>query len=170
MSIEFEDNSARITAELNEKTAAFLEEAAGELEAQTKRNTTSLGGHKWFAQIAGAWTHKVDDAKGEAVVGNPLQAALWTEFGTGEYAVHKDGRKGYWVYVKNDGNPDAAVKGGKTYTLEEARKIVAMMRKKGLDAHYTKGQRPKRALENAFNACKEPLKRRLEEILKGLGT
>ena len=39
MSVLFEDNSIRVKEALNEAIIAYLHEAAGEVEAQAKRNT-----------------------------------------------------------------------------------------------------------------------------------
>ena len=164
--VRFEDNSIKVKEALGDAAISYLYEAAGELEAQTKRN---MPPGQWFARQKGEWTYKVDEGRLEAKVGNPMQQSLWTEFGTGEYAAKGDGRKGYWVYVKgSDGSTTS--KGGNSYTLAEAKRIVAMMRADGLDAHYTKGQSPKRPLENAFTSLKSALIRRAEQIMKGLGS
>ena len=162
MSVEFTDYSAKVKSALNDAAVAYLYEAAGELEAQTKRN---IPPGQWFAQQKNAWNHIVDESKCEAVIGNPMEQSLWTENGTGEYALNGDGRKGYWVYVKGSGG-STTTKGGKQYTLKEAKQIVAMMRSDGLDAHYTKGQSAKRPLYKAFTALKSKLIRRAEQVLK----
>lgn len=161
--IEFQDNSIKVKAVLDESMVAFLYEVAGELEAQAKENMPT--GH-WNSQIKNAWGYKVDEEKGIAYVGNPLESSLWVEFGTGEYALNGDGHKGYWVYI-NDGENHSASYDGKSYTKDEARRVVAMLRTDGYDAHYTKGQHPKRPLFNAFTTKKDSLKNRLAQILKG---
>lgn len=166
MAVKFTDNSAKVKGALNDAVIAYLYEAGGELEAQTKRNMPP--GH-WNSQIKNSWMYEVDEAKGTATIGNPLEAALWVEFGTGEYSISpKGGRKGYWVYVSDSSKPQNSYtySGGKQYTLQEARSIVAMMRAKGLDAHYTKGQAPKRPLFHAFNTQKGALIKRAQEVLK----
>lgn len=161
MSVEFHDFSLQVKEAMEDACVAYLYEAAGELEAQTKRN---MPNGQWYAQQKSKWKYAVDENKLEAKVGNPMQQSLWTEFGTGEYALNGDGRKGYWVYVKgNESSVDS--NGGKSYTLSEAKQIVAMMRADGLDAHYTKGQTPKRPFENAFNTLKNALIRRAQSIL-----
>ena len=163
MSVELINNSIRVKEAMQEACVAYLHEAAGELQAQTAQN---MPPGQWFAQQKTKWNYVVDENKLEATVGNPMQQSLWTEFGTGEYALHGDGRKGYWVYVKgSDGS--ATSTGGKSYTLNKAKQIVAMMRADGLDAHYTKGQTPKRPFQQAFNSLKSALIRRAEEALKG---
>lgn len=136
MSVKFEDNSIKVKDALNDAVLHFLEEAAGELESQVKRNQTRVG----TGQTKNAWTHKVDESAGEAVVGNPLENSIWEEFGTGEYAVEGNGRKGGWTYQDDKG-----------------------------EWHKTKGKTPLRPLETAFTANKEKIKKRLESILKGLG-
>ena len=163
MSVELINNSIRVKEAMQEACVAYLHEAAGELQAQTAQN---MPPGQWFAQQKTKWNYVVDENKLEATVGNPMQQSLWTEFGTGEYALHGDGRKGYWVYVKgSDGSVTST--GGKSYTLNKAKQIVAMMRADGLDAHYTKGQTPKRPFQQAFNSKKSALIRRAEEALKG---
>lgn len=96
--VTFTDNSAKVKMELDEASIAYLYEAAGELEAQVKRNSRSKSG-----QLKGSWTYKVDEADGIATVGSPLENAIWEEYGTGEYAVNGDGRKGGWTYRDDKG-------------------------------------------------------------------
>lgn len=131
--IEYTDNSAMVKAALSEGVRAFLYEAGGELQAQTMRNSRVDTG-----QTKGSYQYKVQEGTGESTahVGSNLQNAIWEEFGTGEYALHGDGRKGGWKYV------DAKGKG-----------------------HFTRGKTANRPLYNAFNTLREKLKRRLQEIL-----
>ena len=88
-------------------------------------------------QLKNSWTYKVDESKGVCTVGSPLENAIWEEFGTGEYAIHGDGRKGGWYYQDDKGK-----------------------------WHHTFGKTPHRALQNAFNSLKTALMRRAEEVLK----
>ena len=133
MSVEFTDNSARVREALDAVVVAYLHEAGGELEAQVKRNSRVGTG-----QLKNAWTYIVDEAKQETVVGNPLENAIWDEFGTGEFALHGDGRKGGWTYRdEKDGT-----------------------------WHHTHGKTPHRAFQKAFNSLKAALIRRAEEVLK----
>ena len=134
MSVEFKDNSLKVKAALNEKTIAWLHEAAGEIESQTKRNTRVDTG-----QLKNSWANTVDESNGTATVGSPLENAVWEEFGTGQYALHGDGRKTAWTYKDRKGK-----------------------------WHRTSGKRPSRALNNAFASSKGKLKARLEQILKGM--
>lgn len=91
-------------------------------------------------QLKGSWAHLTDDSAYEATVGSPLQNAIWEEFGTGEYAAHGDGRKGGWSYQDDAG-----------------------------DWHHTRGKRPNRTLQRAFDSTKAAIIRRAQEIFKELG-
>lgn len=96
--VEFQDFSVEVKAALGDAALGFLEEAASEIESQTKRNSRVDTG-----QLKGSWTHLVDDSKMEATIGSPLENAIWEEFGTGEHAVNGDGRKGGWFYEDEKG-------------------------------------------------------------------
>lgn len=135
MAVKFEDYRIQVKAKMNDAVSQFLEEAAAEVESQTKRNQTRVD----TGQTKGGWTHVVDESKSEAVVGNPLENAIWEEFGTGEFALEGNGRKGGWFYVDAKG-----------------------------EGHFTRGKTPLRALHKAFESCKAMIKRRAEEIMKGL--
>lgn len=169
MAVRFVDNSIQIKNMLNDKAVAWLYEAGGELEAQTKDNMPPGG--EYYSQQKNAWKYNVDEKELTCKVGNPLEAALWTEFGTGEHSISpKGGRKGYWVYVKEDDvnlGTTYRYTGGKQYTLQEARRAVMYLREKGLDAHYTKGQTAKRPLFKAYTTLKTSLIRRAQEIFRG---
>lgn len=99
MSVQFKDYSKIIIDKINREGVAFLEEATGELEAQTKRNTKVDTG-----KTKGSWEHGVDEKKMEGYVGSRYKNALWEELGTGIYALNGDGRKDVpWVYRTPDG-------------------------------------------------------------------
>ena len=158
--VEFQDFSIKCKDVLDDAANQFLEEAASELEAQATRNSN------FSRNLHGSWKHVVNESKKEATVGNPMELAIWMELGTGEYALEGKGRKGYWVYVK--GNSSVKEQNpGKARTLEEAKMAVAILREKGLEAYYTKGQKPRRMLHNAFESKKAAIIRRAEQILKG---
>ena len=133
MSVQFTDNSAAVKAALDDAVKAYLYEAGGEIEAQVKRNSRVGSG-----QLKNSWTYKVDESKGETTIGSPLENAIWEEFGTGEYALHGDGRKGGWYYQDDKGK-----------------------------WHHTYGKTPHRAFQRAFNSLKNALISRAEQVLKG---
>lgn len=134
--IVFEDYSVQVKAAMGEACAAFLEEAGSEVETQAVRNQTRVDTSK----TKGAWTHKVDSAAKQVVIGNPEENAIWEEFGTGEYAL-KGGRKGGWVYRSS--------KDGKFYR--------------------TQGKTPLRPLYKAFQTTKPRIEKALAAKLKELG-
>ena len=130
--VEFTDNRIKVEAALNDSIVAFLYEAAVEVEAQTKIAQTRVDtGH-----TKGEWTHYVDEDKGEAVIGNPLENAIWEEYGTGEYALKDNGRKTPWAYKDERGN-----------------------------WHTTHGKKPLRPLQKAFDKTKGKIIKRLGSIL-----
>jgi hypothetical protein len=158
--VEFQDFSIQVKDALEDAALQFLEEAASELQAQAQRNSA------FSKNLHGSWKHVVNESDMEAQVGNPLELAIWMELGTGEYALEGKGRKGYWVYVK--GNSSVKEQNpGKARTLEEAKMAVAILREKGLEAYYTKGQKPRRMLHNAFETKKAAIIRRAEQVFKG---
>ena len=126
--VKLEDNTVKVKAAINDRVNAALEECAGELESQVKRNTRVD-----TYQLKSSWTHKVDEDKSEAVVGSALENAIWEEFGTGEYALNGDGRKGGWVYRDEKGK-----------------------------FHFTRGKKPRRPFFKAFKALKTAIIRKAE--------
>ena len=104
MSVVFKDYSKIVINKFNNNAVNWLEEASGELEAQTKRNTKVDTG-----KTKGSWEHVVHEHKLEAEVGSRYKNALWEELGTGIYALNGDGRKTKWVYRTEDGKFHATV-------------------------------------------------------------
>ena len=163
--VHLEDFSRLVIEAVKDAGVGILHEAAGEVVSQTQRNLGKEKG-RWHQEQKEQWQYKVDNNKLEATIGNPMERSLWTEFGTGDGAEGGKGRKGYWVYVKGSGDENRPPKGGKSYTLEEAKKIMAMLQADGLDAHITKGQKPKRPFRNAYNTARPKIERRAAQVLK----
>lgn len=132
MSVEFEDYRVQVKDALEKAGIKYLYEATGELQSQTQRNSRVDTG-----QTKGSYDYHVDEGKLVATIGSNLENAIWEEFGTGEYALHGDGRKGGWFYK------DA----------------------KGV-GHFTHGKKPNRPMHHAFNALKNGLIQRYAELLK----
>ena len=65
MAVIFNDFSDDVIRKINELGVAWLEEASGEVEAQTKRNTKVDTG-----KTKNSWEHNVYDHKLEAEVGS----------------------------------------------------------------------------------------------------
>lgn len=134
MDIQFINNSIRVKKSLKDKGVAWLNEACGELEGQTKRNSRVVSG-----KTKGSFRYAVDEERLEGAVGSSYENAIWEEYGTGEYALHGDGRKGGWFYVDERGK-----------------------------GHFTRGKRPKRPLYKAFTSLKSKLIKRAQEIFGGV--
>lgn len=87
-----------------------------------------------------SWTHTVDKKKAVVHIGSPYENALWEEFGTGIYAQNGNGRKDVpWVYRTPDGR-----------------------------YYRTKGKKPRKALQNAFNSMKNKIQAFFERRFKDL--
>lgn len=135
MSVEFKDFSIQVKAALKDIAPKVLEEVAGEVESQVKRNTAVDTG-----QTKNSWTHRVQSSGDQhtATIGSPLQNAVWEEFGTGEYALNGDGRKGGWFYVDEKGK-----------------------------GHFTHGKHPRRPLFKAYTTLKNKIIKRIQDAFKG---
>lgn len=133
--VEFRDHSIEVKNAMSSCVMKALEETSGELESQVVRNTAVDTG-----QLKGSWTHRITSTpeKSQAVVGSPLENAIWEEFGTGEYALNGNGRKGGWFYVDAKGN-----------------------------GHFTHGKRPRRAFWNAYTSLKSSLIKHIQDVFKG---
>ena len=97
--VVFEDFTIQCIGAIDSRINVALEECAGELESQVKRNTRVDTG-----KTKNSFRHKVDDEAHIAYVGSSDENAIWEEFGTGEHALNGDGRKGGWVYVDERGH------------------------------------------------------------------
>lgn len=160
--VEFKDFSMDVMAELDETTIAFLYEAAAEITSQAQR--TCVMEDDVGKRLKGSYANVVDESKGTATVGTPLEEGYWEEWGTGEYAAHGDGRKGWWVYIRGQ----ASQGGGQSYrTKEEAEEAAAFLRRvKGLDAVVTNGRPPNYTLERSFESKAGWAEDRLADMLK----
>lgn len=95
--IKFEDNRVKVYGSIDSAIEQFLTEASGEIVSQTARNSRVDTG-----QLKASWQGIV---KGnEAIVGSPLENAVWEEYGTGIHAENGNGRKGGWAYEDRHGN------------------------------------------------------------------
>lgn len=133
----FKDNRMIIKERMADHIEAALLECSAELVSQTARNTRVDTG-----KTKGSWASDVrrKGAGYEAVIGSPEENAIWEEFGTGEYALEGNGRKGGWAYI----DPDTG------------------------DRIWTRGKKPSRAFWNAWNSLKKTIQSHLNEVLKGL--
>lgn len=136
--VEFHDYTIKVKAAINDKIDAVLEECAAEIESQTQRNSrvAPVGGGK----TKNSFEHKVVESEHTAYIGSNYSNAIYEEFGTGEWALKGDGRKGGWSY-KSD-------KDGKWY--------------------HTRGKKPSRAFYRAYTSLKNKIINHIQESLKGL--
>lgn len=134
MSVKFTDNTAKVEQALADGVSGFLYEAGQLLQSRARDYVRVDTG-----QTKKSYAYQVEmEAHGGTVyVGNPLENAIWEEFGTGEYALNGNGRKGGWIYRSD----------------------------KDGQFHRTRGKTPKRPLYNAFAVSKGTILRRLQEIL-----
>ncbi len=99
MAVEFHDYTIKVKDAIDDRINAVLEECAGELESQVKRNTRVKTG-----KTKNSFQHKVVDSEHTAYIGSSDENAIWEEFGTGEHALKGNGRKGGWFYVDEKGD------------------------------------------------------------------
>ena len=131
----FEDNKVEVLREMRDGIDGLLLEVSAEIVAQTAKNTRVRTG-----QLKGSWAANVtkSDDKYTATIGSPLQNAIWEEFGTGEWALNGDGRKGGWAYT----DPKTG------------------------DRVWTIGKRPSRAFWNAYNTLKNKIINHMQSEFK----
>ena len=134
MSVEFIDNSIAVKNAIREASIKWLHEAAGEIQGQAMRNTRVDSG-----DTKQSWQYKVDESALKATIGSNLQNAIWEEFGTGQYALHGDGRKTPWSYQDRNGK-----------------------------WHTTKGKKPSRAFYKAYTMKKSQVKKAFESEMRGI--
>ena len=137
--------------------ACLLVERAAKINAQAISDTGNGEG------LAGSIASRIDDYEG--VIYTPLFFAPYVEYGTGIEATHpnKPGRQDVpWVFVKHSGQEGNTQK---SYTLEEAKQAMAILRGKGLDAYYTYGQKPQPFMRPALDDNREAIVEKLREGL-----
>ena len=151
--VEFEEFSFKVKDTMSELLWNALDEVGAEIESQAARNTRVSSG-----DTKRKWDHLVEQNEQEAkvTVGNPLENAIWEEFGTGEYALNGDGRRGGW-YILADDAPELA-----KYNM----KVV--YGKDGKKFYYTKGKPPSRALYKAWEQNKTKVQEHIRDVLKEL--
>ena len=133
--IKFIDHTMKVQDLIDKLAEAALEEVTGELESAVKRNTVVDTG-----KTKNSWQHRVSKSGDgyTGLVGSDYQNAIWEEYGTGQYALHGNGRKGGWVYVDEKGH-----------------------------GHFTHGKRPRRPFWNAYTAKKNSLIKHIQNRFKG---
>lgn len=165
MAIHFTDNSKKVSAAINRAIIAALDESASEVVSHAKRNCAMDG--KMRTQLRGSYKYNLYETEMRAEVGSPLEAAYWEEFGTGEHAAHKDGRKGWWVYIEGGSGYEGAT--NSYATEQEAVDMAAWISTKyGVHAVATNGRYPQNTLYNAFAANEAKIRKHFETLLGGI--
>lgn len=161
MATRFEDYRINVKTALNDISKQWLHEASFEVQAHAQRNCKM--DDEEGRRLRQSYKNVVDEDKGEAIVGSPRESVYWEEFGTGSHAANGDGRKGWWVYVKNG---ETRSKTSAVYsTREEAEAVAESMQNENIDAYATNGREPNYTLETAFKQTKAKAERRLEQML-----
>lgn len=162
--VEFKDFSIKVKEAISDLSYKSLEEVAGELESQIKRNTPV--GKVAGGELKNKWQHRVKETHNgcEATVGNPLERSLWVEFGTGDYAIPDSGkssRKGGWFIPVGEGEGQISESVAKAYgfTIRNG--------KDGKKWVFTLGMKPKRPMHNAYTTKKNQLIKRIQSIFRG---
>lgn len=158
MQIRLEDHSAEVYKELEAACQRALEKCGlAAVNYATKLCPVVTG------DLRDSITHKVIDSEKAAYIGTNSEYATYVEMGTGVYGpAHTSG---YWVYVVVE-TSNKSKHPGKRYTFEEAKRIVAILRKKGLDAYMTDGRKAtpfiKPAVANHAEQYQKIIKRELK--------
>lgn len=134
MSVKFEDNHIQVNEAIKAAALAFLNEAAGEVRSQAMQNAVVDTG-----RTKNSYDYYTDDGEMTAYVGGNYENIIWEEYGTGEFALHGDGRKTPWRYRDRHGN-----------------------------WHTTRGKRPRQPLLKAFKSKAALIKRVCEQKFRGL--
>lgn len=157
VTIELKNYLPEIKDKIDKAALEWLEEASGEIESEVKRNS-AVG--QAGAPTKNSWTHQVDTGKAEAVVGSPLENAIWEEYGTGEHAAEGNGRSTPW-YV-----PVEAVTGYKKPSYNG--KVIVVYGKNGRKYYKTNGKEPKKTFQNALDKTVPKAKKALAAKLKSI--
>ena len=144
-----------------EKVKRALKEACARVERDAKINASKFRGD---GTLSGSISSEVNGLVGKVYTN--LEYAPYVEYGTGLYR-EVNPQAGYWVYVKDGAtNNGTKAESSKRYTLEEAKKIVAIMKSKGLDATYTQGREATPYLRPALYKNKQKIVKLIGDSLK----
>lgn len=134
MDVHIEAHDEEVKDKFRQTAAAWLHEACGELASAVRNNQRVRTG-----RTRQSWRYVVDEAKLEGCVASDSENAVWEEFGTGEYALNGNGRKGGWWYVDEKGR-----------------------------RRFTRGKRPQRPLYKAYMALKDRIVASAQERFRNL--
>lgn len=129
--VELKDYTDKILSSFDKKVNAFLLEVKDSVANQASLNSPVDTGGLSRSFLTDSF---VDKSEKTAYIGSSLKYSIYQEFGTGEYALEGNGRKGGWVYKSSkDG------KFYKTYGVKPQRMLYkALLTKKPLIASQAK--------------------------------
>lgn len=132
------DNSDEFKRAMKAGVEAALE-AIGQQAVSHAKHIITTESRVDSGELRNTTSYRVVKKESTVYIGNPLEYAIYNEYGTGIYGEEK-ASNGWWVYVagSKSGNGKHS---GKRYTRAEAARIVARMRAEGLDAHMTQGMK-----------------------------
>ena len=163
--IEIQDNTDEFKKEIEEKLKTALEAVGMQAEGNAKLEIENLPRRVDTGLLRNSITHRVIN-ENSVVIGSNTYYAVYVHEGTGKYATKGSTGDGWWVYVRGSTSSKISAH-GKRYTEAQARRVVAFLRSKGLDAHMTQGMKPNRFLTNAMQNYKDEYKKIIEMVLKG---
>lgn len=152
--ITVETHEREVTQAIKDALLAFLEEAGGEVETQAAMNSPVAG-----SQLKGNWQHIVEAGEMKVSIGNTTQHSIYMEFGTGEYALEGNGRKGGWHIPIGNGGVSEGTANKYGWPIKYG--------KDGKKFAFTKGAYPRRMLYNAMNDMAGAVQARANEIIGG---
>ena len=169
--MQFIDNSADYLTRMDQAKQAALEAVGTQCRSHSQRNIdagTPRRPDSWYTgkgALKNSMSYQVDKSEDAVYVGTNLKYAIYNEYGTGKYADDGKGRQGWWVFVPGSGSGDR-VGSAKVYTEAEARKVVAILKSKGIDAHMTQGMPPLHFLKKAVEEHRDEYQKIIEAQLQ----
>lgn len=163
MRVTLTDNTDLIRRVADEAIQRALERVGLFVEGEAKIELAKDPPRIDTGALRNSITHTVKNRT--VIVGSNLSYSVYVHEGTGKYNSSGSTGDKYWVFVIGGNNHSRS--SGKRYTYNEARKIVAIMRSKGLNAHMTNGMKPNRFLRNAIMNNLDRIKKDVEKTLKG---
>lgn len=163
--IDIQDNTEEFKKEFGEKLKTALEAVGLQAEGNAKLEIANMPPRVDSGHLRDSITHKVKQDENAVYIGSNTYYAVYVHEGTGKYATNGGTGDGWWVYVRGSTSSKISAH-GKRYTEAQARRVVAFLKSKGLDAHMTQGMKPNRFLTNAMQNYRDEYKKIIETILK----
>lgn len=142
------NNTPNVINAMSDASKEWLIEVASEILSQAQRNTAvgRVGGGQTKASFR---LGELNEADMSITVGSDSKNAIWEEYGTGDYAINGDGRKGGWYVMVGEGRNQISESVVKAYGYR------IYYGKNGKRFIHTYGKRPKRAFQKAIDKVKK---------------